>query len=110
MNIYPEVQRALTPSLMFETAFVGNRGVKLTMIRTFNSVDRVTGVRPNPFLTRAATGLPLLLSETSGIAPSRPDYIGGSAITSDYSTLPGRIVPPDALWAMEKSADPPAGM
>src|SRR6266852_6155961 len=32
---------------MFESAFVGNRGVKLMMIRVFNPVDRVTGIRPN---------------------------------------------------------------
>jgi len=50
MNLYLGVQRALSGSWMLESAFVGNRGVKLTMIRTFNSVDRVTGVRPNPNL------------------------------------------------------------
>jgi Carboxypeptidase regulatory-like domain/TonB dependent receptor-like, beta-barrel len=47
MNMYLGIQRALTGSMMLETAFVGNRGVKLFMYRTFNYVDRVTGVRPN---------------------------------------------------------------
>ncbi|HEY2933411.1 MAG TPA: TonB-dependent receptor [Acidobacteriota bacterium] len=47
MNMYLGVQRALTPSMMFETAFVGNRGVKFFMYRRFNEVNRVTGVRPN---------------------------------------------------------------
>jgi hypothetical protein len=36
----------------------------------------------------AATGLPLLLSEVSGLTPTRPDYIGGNAISGNYrSTL-----------------------
>jgi hypothetical protein len=42
------IQRALTPKLMVETAFVGTRGVKYYMIRDGNLVDRVTGIRPNP--------------------------------------------------------------
>jgi len=50
MNVYLGVQRSLTNSLMLETAFVGNRGVKFFMYRTFNPVDRVTGLRPNPNL------------------------------------------------------------
>ena len=41
------VQRELTSSIAFETAFVGNRGVKLNMIRDQNLVDRQTGQR-NP--------------------------------------------------------------
>jgi hypothetical protein len=50
MNMYLGVQRALTGSMMFETAFVGNRGVKFTMLRKYNQIDRVTGLRPNPDL------------------------------------------------------------
>jgi TonB dependent receptor len=50
MNLYLGLQRALSSSWMLESAFVGNRGVKLTMIRTYNTVDRVTGLRPNPNL------------------------------------------------------------
>jgi carboxypeptidase family protein/TonB-dependent receptor-like protein len=53
MNFTLGIQRALTPSLMFETAFVGSRGVKLTMVRTYNQPDRVTGIRPNPNLGQA---------------------------------------------------------
>src|SRR5262245_58380792 len=48
MNYSIEIQRALTPSLMFETGYVGSRGVKFNLGRTFNPVDRVTGIRPNP--------------------------------------------------------------
>jgi hypothetical protein len=47
MNLYFGIQRELTSSLMLESAFAGNRGVKLTMIRTFNSVDRLTVVLAN---------------------------------------------------------------
>jgi hypothetical protein len=47
MNLYLGVQRALTPSVILESAFVGNRGVKFIMHRTFNQVDRETGERPN---------------------------------------------------------------
>jgi hypothetical protein len=50
MNLYLGCQRELTSSLMVETAFVGNRGVSFMMYRTFNPVDRVTGLRPNPNL------------------------------------------------------------
>src|SRR5206468_1010752 len=48
MNYTLGIQRALTRSLVLESAFVGTRGVKFVMIRTFNVVDRVTGIRPNP--------------------------------------------------------------
>jgi hypothetical protein len=50
MQFYLGVQRALTPSLMVESAFVGNRGVKFRLGRGYNWPDRVTGVRPNPNL------------------------------------------------------------
>lgn len=49
-NVYLGVQHSLTPTLMIETAFVGNRGVKYPLHRVFNQVDRVTGLRPNPDL------------------------------------------------------------
>jgi hypothetical protein len=48
MNYSLEIQRALNPSLMVETGYVGSRGVKFNLSRTFNPVDRVTGIRPNP--------------------------------------------------------------
>jgi len=35
---------------MFETAFVGNRGLKFIMHRWANLPDRLTGIRPNPLL------------------------------------------------------------
>lgn len=41
------VQRAITSSLMIETAYVGTRGVKLILVRDYNQVDRITGTR-NP--------------------------------------------------------------
>ncbi len=50
MNAYLGVQRTLTPSLVLESAFVGNRGVKFFMYRRFNEVNRVTGIRPNTAL------------------------------------------------------------
>jgi hypothetical protein len=48
MNYTLGFQRALTSSLVLETAFVGTRGVKFLMQRVFNQLDRVTGIRPNP--------------------------------------------------------------
>jgi len=45
------VQHALTSTLMLETAFVANRGVKFFMDRRYNQVDRLTGLRPNPKLS-----------------------------------------------------------
>ena len=47
VNVYLGVQRSLTSSLVLETAFVGNRGIKYPLHRVFNQVDRVSGVRPN---------------------------------------------------------------
>lgn len=47
MNMYLGVQRSLSSSMVFESAFVGNRGVKFTMLRKYNQIDRVTGLRPN---------------------------------------------------------------
>jgi hypothetical protein len=48
MNYTLGIQRALTSSLALETAYVGTRGVKLRLARTFNQADRLTGIRPNP--------------------------------------------------------------
>jgi Carboxypeptidase regulatory-like domain/TonB dependent receptor-like, beta-barrel len=50
VNTYLGVQRALGPTLMVETAYVGTMGYEFPQYRTFNPVDRVTGRRPNPSL------------------------------------------------------------
>jgi outer membrane receptor protein involved in Fe transport len=49
-NLYLGIQRTLTETLMFETAFVGNRGIKYRLRRQYNEVDRITGQRRNPDL------------------------------------------------------------
>lgn len=40
------IQRQLTNTLMLESTYVGTRGVKLNLVRDYNQVDRVTGIRP----------------------------------------------------------------
>jgi outer membrane receptor protein involved in Fe transport len=50
--VYFGVQHAITPSLVLETAFVGNRGLKFPLVRLYNQPDRVTGVRLNPNLNQ----------------------------------------------------------
>lgn len=45
-----DIQREITPTMMFQTAFVGSRGVKFVLFRFANQVDRLTGLRPNPNL------------------------------------------------------------
>ena len=50
MNFSLSYQRALTSTLALESAFVGTRGVKFLMTRTYNPVNRLTGIRPNPEL------------------------------------------------------------
>jgi len=50
--VYFGIQHAITPSLVLETAFVGNRGVKYPLARLYNQPDRVTGVRLNPNLNQ----------------------------------------------------------
>jgi hypothetical protein len=47
-----DVQRQLTRTLVLNTGFVGTRGVKLTLFRAANRVDRITGLRPNPNLSQ----------------------------------------------------------
>lgn len=42
------LQQQLSPTLVLETSYVGTRGIKLNMVRDFNQVDRLTGIRPNP--------------------------------------------------------------
>ena len=44
------IQRELTPTLVFETAFVGLQGRKFMLWRFPNEPDRQTGLRPNPNL------------------------------------------------------------
>ena len=45
-----DIQRQITSTMVFETAYVGMRGVKFPMFRPANAVDRLTGLRPNPNL------------------------------------------------------------
>ena len=45
-----DVQRQITPSMVFQTAVVGTRGLKFPMFRPANAVNRITGLRPNPNL------------------------------------------------------------
>jgi len=47
-NFYFGLQRELARTLMIESAFVGNRGIKFQMTRDYNQVNRLTGIRPNP--------------------------------------------------------------
>ncbi len=47
-----DVQRQLTSTMILNTGFVGTRGVKLTLFRAANRVDRLTGIRPNPRLSQ----------------------------------------------------------
>ncbi|MDA0204761.1 MAG: TonB-dependent receptor [Acidobacteria bacterium] len=41
-----QIQRQLGDTWVFETGFVGNRGLKLNVVRDVNQPDRITGVRP----------------------------------------------------------------
>ena len=50
MHYQFNIQRELTSTLMFETGFVGVRGVKFILHRRPNLPDRLTGNRPNPDL------------------------------------------------------------
>ncbi len=50
INYQFNIQRQLTPDLMWEIGYVGTRGVKFPMHRRFNLPDRQTGIRPNPTL------------------------------------------------------------
>ena len=45
-----DLQRQITSTTVFQTAVVGTRGVKFPMFRPVNSVNRITGLRPNPNL------------------------------------------------------------
>lgn len=47
-NFYLGIQRALGSDLVYETSLVSSRGVKFTMEREANQIDRLTGIRPNP--------------------------------------------------------------
>jgi len=48
------MQRALSNSLVADVAYVGTRGYKFGMSRSYNEADRLTGIRPNPSLSSAA--------------------------------------------------------
>jgi len=43
-----DIQRQITPTLVFQTGYVGNKGLKIHQSHTFNLPDRVTGIRPVP--------------------------------------------------------------
>ena len=50
MHYQFNIQHSLTSTMMFETGYVGVRGVKFILHRRPNLPDRLTGVRPNPDL------------------------------------------------------------
>jgi outer membrane receptor protein involved in Fe transport len=52
MQFSLDVQHQLTRTIVLNTGFVGTRGVKLTLFRAANRVDRITGLRPNPNLSQ----------------------------------------------------------
>lgn len=52
LSSYFGVQHSLTSSLVLESAYVGNRGVKFPINRVYNFPNRVTGIRPNPALSQ----------------------------------------------------------
>ena len=43
-----DIQRQLSPTLVFQTGYVGNKGVKISQSHTANTPDRITGLRPVP--------------------------------------------------------------
>src|SRR5581483_3218473 len=43
-----DYQRQITPGIVFQTGYVGNKALKITNQRQFNLPDRVTGIRPYP--------------------------------------------------------------
>jgi len=43
-----DIQRQLTPTIVFETGYVGNKALKILMSRDMNVMDRQTGERPHP--------------------------------------------------------------
>jgi len=50
LNLYFGLQRQLTPSIMIESAYVGNAGRKIRLVRGYNYANPATGIRPNPSL------------------------------------------------------------
>jgi hypothetical protein len=50
MNFQLNIQRQIAQDLMWEIGYVGLRGVKFPLHRSFNLPDRLTGERPNPNL------------------------------------------------------------
>lgn len=43
-----DIQRQLSPTLVFQTGYVGTKGLKISQSHTYNLIDRVTNVRPVP--------------------------------------------------------------
>ena len=73
------IQRQLKGALVFETAYVGHRGVKLNLVREYNQVDRLTGARPDSgFLGRSAT-----MTRLSPATTIRGRISSGSASRTD---------------------------
>jgi len=47
-------QRTLGNSRVLEMSYVGTRGYDISLYRTYNQPDRITGLRPNPSLNQAS--------------------------------------------------------
>src|SRR5207244_3207821 len=43
-----DIQRKLAPTLVLQTGYVGNKGLKIVSNHNINLPDRVTGIRPYP--------------------------------------------------------------
>jgi outer membrane receptor protein involved in Fe transport len=65
MQFSLDVQHQITPNVLFQTGFVGMRGLFFPMFRQANQPDRLTGLRPNSNL-------------------SQPDYVDSSQTTTYY--------------------------
>jgi outer membrane receptor protein involved in Fe transport len=43
-----DIQRQISPTMVFQTGYVGNKGLKVIASHTYNLPDRITGIRPFP--------------------------------------------------------------
>ena len=60
-----DIQRQLTPTLLFQTGLVGTRALHFIMFRQANQINRLTGLRPNPNM-------------------AQPDYVDNSQNSTYY--------------------------
>ena len=81
-----DIQRELTPTMVFQAGYVGTRGVKVSLKHNINQPDRITGIRPVAHLLESPWRNASESSTYHGLQTSfRKRFSGGLTFNVNYT-------------------------